>query len=64
MPSPAAPYPVELVDLLMLRDDVALDASTTTVDDPDLAATFWSSTAVAKAVLVTEPASTSAWVTV
>ena len=58
------PYPVEVVDLVSVRVDVALEARTVTDEDPELTGLPpGGDVALAVAVLVTEPASTSAWVT-
>ena len=61
---PAAPYPVDVVDLVRVIFDVASEASTVTDDGSDVTATDCGFVPVASAELVTEPASTSAWVTV
>ena len=53
------------VALTRLRDEVALEASTVTDDEFELTGPSLSDEVpLAVAVLVTEPASTSAWVTV
>ena len=64
MVSPAAPYPVDVVDLASVSFDVAREASTVTEDGSDVTATDCGLVPVPSAELVTEPASTSAWVTV
>ena len=62
--SPAAPYPVEEVDLLRLMPLVVSVASTVTDDGAEVNVSLEGDVALTVAVLVTEPASTSAWVTV
>jgi hypothetical protein len=61
--SPAAPYPVDVVDLAILRLDVAPLVATVTTASAELTAPY-GPLADAVALLVTEPESTSAWVTV
>ena len=61
--SPAAPYPVEVVDLARLRLDVAPLAVTVRTAAAELTAAC-GPFAEAVALFVTEPESTSAWVTV
>ncbi len=64
MVSPAAPYPVEVVDLVRLRLEVAFDARTVTDEEAEVTDVPIGLVPLAVAVLVTDPASTSAWVTV
>src|SRR5579863_4155159 len=63
MMSPAAPYPVAVVDLARLKLDVAPLAGTVTVPTAELTAPC-GPFAEAVAWFVIEPESTSAWVTV
>ncbi len=64
MLSPALPYPSEVADLVRLSEETALEANTVTEDGAEVAVAPCWSVPLAVAVLVTEPASTSAWVTV
>jgi hypothetical protein len=61
--SPAAPYPVEVVDLVRLRLDVVPLAATVRTATAELTEAC-GPLAEAVALFVTEPESTSAWVTV
>ena len=53
-----------VADLARLRDEVASEASTVTEDVSEVTVVGPGVVPLAVAVLVTEPASTSAWVTV
>src|SRR5271166_435779 len=60
---PAEPYPVEVVDLVRVRlDDAVLD--TVTVEAAEVTTVLDGLVPCEVATLVTDPASTSAWVTV
>jgi hypothetical protein len=64
MEVPAAVNPVEVVDFTRLIDEVAPEAGMVTDEVPEATAWLCESVALAVAVLVTEPASTSDWVVV
>jgi hypothetical protein len=64
IPSPAEPYPEVVEDLVRLRLDVAEEAGTVTDDEFDVIVVSDPFSPEAVAELVTNPLSTSAWVTV